>query len=393
MIATGSRLRIAFLIRALTPGGAERQLALLAKGLADRGHEVTILVFYGGGALERDLERSTVRVVDLHKGGRWDVFGFMRRLTSSLKRANIDVLHSYLPSANIVAAFARVGASSIPVVWGLRASEMKPESYDWLGRLVAATETAARRGAQGFVCNSRAGLELAARRGYPRERIRFIRNGIDLARFRRDTAAARQLREQWGVQAGERLIGIVGRIDPMKGHSVFLQAAAHARSRDERMKLVVVGTGAADQIQALQSQAQQLGVATATIWAGARSDMPAIYSSLDVLCSASGYGEGTSNVIAEAMACGCPCVATNVGDCAELVGRFGRVVEAGEPRALGEALLAIDSALTDLDRERMREHIAALCDVGTLVTESEAFLQQIATGLRDAPLVGRTNVI
>ena len=372
-------LRIAFLIRALTAGGAERQLALLARGLAARGHEVSVLVFYGGSALEGDLERSTVRIVNLRKSGRWDVFAFARRLVAALEESRAEVLYSFLPTANILAALVRPAARSIPLAWGIRASNMQPHRYDWLGRLIAVLEARLSRAAQGFVCNSRAGARVAARQGFEASRIRVIRNGIDTSRFRRDEVARLRLREEWGVAPAERLIGIVGRIDPMKGHGVFLQAAARVHEMEPRIKFVIAG-GTNAQTAQLREQTEGLGVAQAVRWSESRSDMPAFYSALDVLCSASLYGEGTSNVIAEAMSCGCPCVATDVGDSAELVGDLGRVVPPGDAALLAAALLELPHELHPAGRQRIRDHIARLCDIESLVVHSEALLRDLVNG-------------
>jgi glycosyltransferase involved in cell wall biosynthesis len=372
-------LRVAFLIRALTAGGAERQLALLARGLAARGHEVSVLVFYGGSALESDLERSTVRIVNLRKNGRWDVVAFARRLIAALDQSRAQVLYSFWPTANILAALVRPAARSIPLAWGIRASDMQSHRYDWLGRLIAALEARLSRAAQMFVCNSRAGARVAAKQGFDVSRIRVIRNGVDTSRFRRDEAARLRLREEWGVTSAARLIGFVGRIDPMKGHRVFLQAAARVHEREPRTTFVIAG-GTREQTAQLRDQAEALGVGQAVRWSESRSDMPAFYSALDVLCSASLYGEGTSNVIAEAMSCGCPCVATDVGDSAELIGDLGRVVPPGNPVLLAEALLDLPHELQPAERQRIREHIAGLCDIESLVLHSEALLRDLVNG-------------
>ena len=87
----------------------------------------------------------------------------------------------------------------------------------------------------------------------------------------------------------------------------------------------------------MQTRAKQLGLENRLLWVGIREDMPAVYTALDIAVSSS-YGEGLSNVIGEAMACGVPCVVTNVGDSAWLVGQTGEVVPPKSPAALGEAM-------------------------------------------------------
>jgi glycosyltransferase involved in cell wall biosynthesis len=93
-----------------------------------------------------------------------------------------------------------------------------------------------------------------------------------------------------------------------------------------------------------------LGLTNRLIWVGSREDMPAVYSALDIASSSSSFGEGFSNSIAEAMACGVPCVVTDVGDSAFIVGDTGSIVSPGDHRALATAMLS----LIDLPPEKRR---------------------------------------
>ncbi len=98
--------QLLFLARSLQQGGAERQLVALASGLHQRGWPVTVVCFYGGGTFQPDLERAGVPLVDLKKRGRWDVFGFLWRLWRVLRKTNADIVHGYLPVANMMALLA-----------------------------------------------------------------------------------------------------------------------------------------------------------------------------------------------------------------------------------------------------------------------------------------------
>src|SRR5207248_7530370 len=95
---------------------------------------------------------------------------------------------------------------------------------------------------------------------------------------------------------------------------------------------------------------QSLGLGSRLIWAGTRRDMQKVYNAFDILVSSS-YGEGFSNVIGEAMACGVPCVVSDVGDSARIVGSTGIVVPAREPEALAQGM---HSALLRCTTERIR---------------------------------------
>src|SRR5512137_1412070 len=127
-------MRILFLIPSLERGGAERQLVELAKGLRLAGHEPQVAVFYEGGALEAELAGAGVPVRPLKKAGRWDP-RFLGRFVRLLHEIRPDVLHSYMGSANLVAATLRPLIRGSTVVWGVRSAFMDMGRYDWLSRL------------------------------------------------------------------------------------------------------------------------------------------------------------------------------------------------------------------------------------------------------------------
>ena len=112
------------------------------------------------------------------------------------------------------------------VVWGVRASNVDLDRYDWLSRLSYRIECLLSRFTDLTICNSRAGMEHAAAHGFPRERMTVIPNGIDTEHFKPDAAARERIRAEWGIAEKEMLIGLVARLDPMKDHPTFFHAAA-----------------------------------------------------------------------------------------------------------------------------------------------------------------------
>lgn len=342
---------ILFLTRSLDRGGAERQLVVLAKGLASRGHTVSVTVFFGGGVFESELAGAGVRVFNLGKQGRWDILPFLNRLVGLLRKESPVVIHSYLGVPNILAAVLKPLLPGTRIVWGVRASNVDLSRYDWLSRLVYILERRLARFADRIIANSDAGKCHAVANGFPECKMVVIPNGIDTEYFRFDPEGRRQVRLEWGVGEEEILVGIAARLDPMKDHPVFLQASSHIAREHRDVRFVCVGGGPADYAEALKQHAAALGLTDQLIWVGARDNMSAVYSALDIVASSSAYGEGFSNTIAEAMACGVPCVVTDVGDSALIVGDTGNVVPAGDHRALAAAI----QRLVNLTPEKRRE--------------------------------------
>ncbi len=378
--ADRARPRILFLIRSLGRGGAERQLVALATGLRRAGWDVAVACFYGGGAFQRDLRQADVAVIDLGKRGRWDTAGFLRRLWRTLREHDPDLVHGYLTVGNLLSLLARFASRHTRIAWGVRSSYIDRDRYDWLSRLTFRLSCRLARFADLIVFNSEAGAAHHAALGYPRERIRVVPNGIDTQRFRFDAAGRARLRKAWNIPDHAVLVGLVGRLDAMKDHPVFLEAAAMLAARDPRWRFVCVGGGGGSAYAGtLAARAAELGLHDRLVWAGPQDDMPAVYSALDIAASTS-YGEGFPNTVAEAMACGRPCVVTDVGDSARIVGACGAVVEPRNPAAFAEgvertlhAVENTDGRLHAMARARIVENFA----LESLLRNSEAAFRAV----------------
>lgn len=376
--STGSvAVKILFLIRSLDVGGAQRQLIALAKGLHQRGHAVAVAVFYGGAILEPELDAAGVRVCHLHKQGRWAVCSFLGQLLKLVRQEKPDFLHSYLPEANLPAILLKPFCRSLGVVWGVRASNVDLQRYDWMARLMFRIEGFLSCFPDLIIVNSLAGRDYHLRHGFPSHKMVVIPNGIDTARFKPDKSARTLIRAEWGLAETERLIGLVGRLDPMKDHPTFLRAAALLAGQVQAVRFVCIGDGPEPYASQMKLLSKELGLEGRLIWAGARNDLPSVYSAIDLLTSASAFGEGFSNVIGEAMACGVPCVVTDVGDSARIVGETGMVVPPGNPEEMNQswqAMLKILREQQDLMGERARARIIAQFGIDALVARTSAAL-------------------
>jgi glycosyltransferase involved in cell wall biosynthesis len=266
---------------------------------------------------------------------------------------------------------------NIKVVWGVRASNVDFSRYDWFPRFTFAMSCRLARFADLIIVNSKAGRDYHQALGYPGHKMVVIPNGIDTDKFYPDPGERRRVRAEWGIAEQERLIGLVARFDPMKDHHTFLKAAAMLAQEREDVRFVCVGDGPAEYRQELHAYARQLDLTGRLIWAGARRDMPGVYNALDIATSSS-LGEGFSNVIGEAMACGAPCVVTDVGDSAWLVGETGVVVSPTNPQALAAGWRACLERDMSLLSGQARLRVVENFSIKLLVERMEKALWQSA---------------
>lgn len=363
---------VVLLIRSLEYGGAERQVVELARGLWARGRRVVVGVFYGGGPLEAEVRAAGVPLVALGKRGRWDVAGPLFRLTRLLRTERPVALYTFLLGPSLFSIPARVFAPT-RIVWGIRGSEI-----DWAhqDRFVRGAFRASRWltwSAGAIIANSQAGIDYYRAVGYPAERIVRIPNGFDTERFRPDPAAGAAVRAEWGIAPDEVLIGVTARFHPHKDHRTFLHAAARIAAVRRDVRFVCIGAGDRAYRAGLIRLSRELGLGDRILWPEARSDMRAVYNAFDLLVSSS-WSEGLSNALGEAMACGVPCVATDVGDSAWLVGDPEAVVPPRDPGALADACLRRLAADRDAIGRAARERIVTGFSRARMVEATEAVL-------------------
>jgi glycosyltransferase involved in cell wall biosynthesis len=175
--------------------------------------------------------------------------------------------------------------------------------------------------------------------GYRASTFVHIPNGFDLARFAPDGPARQALRNEWRALGHTVVMGMVGRFDPQKDHHLLLRSFAKLHAQHTNTQLVLVGRGLDAHNTVLVQWIDDLGLNLCVTLLGQRQDVPKVMGALDVHVLSSRYGEAFPNVLAEAMACGTPCLTTDVGDAASVVGATGWVVPPNDEAALGQGML------------------------------------------------------
>jgi glycosyltransferase involved in cell wall biosynthesis len=360
-----ARIRIAFLIPSLIAHGAERQLCELVRGLDRDRFEIHLVVSYAAGVREGGdywAEAAEIPGLTLHclnkRPGPAGHLTALPRLWRMLRRIRPDLLHGYL-DANLPTLL--VGrALSRPVAWGIRRSSHDRTQLNRLSRTLLRVMAWLSPLVDLVIFNSEAGRDSYHAMGMRAPRMVVIPNGFDVDRFAPDEGLGREQRRAWGIPEGAPLIGIVGRLSPVKDHPAFLRAAERLAAEWPDARFVCAGGGGKDYTESLKAMAASLGIADRVIWPGACGDMPPVYNALTVLLLSSAE-EGFPNVLGEAMACGVPCVTTQVGDAAALVGGTGLVVPRGDDAAMAAAVSALLREPADAATARGRECRSRIC--------------------------------
>ncbi|MBT7351879.1 MAG: glycosyltransferase [Phycisphaerae bacterium] len=173
--------------------------------------------------------------------------------------------------------------------------------------------------------------------GFKVERGIVIPNGFDLNRLRPDQSRGSKIRSELGIPKDAMVVGHVARLHPMKDHGTFIRAAVQVARTLPQVHVVLIGKGvdtsAVDLIDPVPREMRPR-----FHFLGERTDVPNLIQMMDLMCQSS-WAEAFPNVLGEAMASEVPCVATDVGDSAEIVGDLGTIVPPRNDAALTRAIV------------------------------------------------------
>jgi glycosyltransferase involved in cell wall biosynthesis len=332
-------IRVLHVIVALTAGGAEAMLAKLVAGMDRTRFEPIVVSMTNRGALGDIVEQTGTELITLGMRRGFPDPRALLRLRSLLRHRKPDVVQSWMYHADVFSALACRG-TGIPLLWNVRCSSMDMSDYSALSALTVRAAARLSSWPAGVVVNSVAGRDHHQRIGYRPRAWHLIPNGFDLARFRPNEEARRQIRAEIGIDERTPLVGLISRFDPMKDHAVFFEAAA-AVARRTGAHFLLAGADVDDSNLALSRLFAGVDDLEGRVHLlGYRRDVDRMMAALDVHVLSSAYGEGFPNVIGEAMACGAVCVTTDVGDAAAIVGDCGFIVPTRDAEALADAITA-----------------------------------------------------
>lgn len=325
-------IKVVFAIRSLNIGGAERQFIELVKHIDKSKFDVFVCSMYGG--IQEDVIKNIphINYYNLQKNGRYDFFTFYKNYSKLLKEINPDVIYSFLGEMNLFSLWCKPKKTKI--IWGFRASNMNLSQYGKVSQFLFWLQKKLSSKVDKIIANSNASIEFHKIEGFDMGQSVVVPNGVDIQKFKREEKKREAFREKYNLIEGDIAIGIVARIDYMKGYLIFTQVAKMLLKKYDNLYFFSVGGG--DKKIKKECEAILEGE-KGFYWLGNQSNVEDFLSGFDI-SSSSSFGEGFSNSIAEAMACECACVVTDVGDSAMIVGELGVVVEPNNVESLCDGI-------------------------------------------------------
>lgn len=376
-----SRRCVIHIITGLATGGAERALYnLLNGGLAERFNN-HIISLIDEGTMGQHIRALGVPVTTLGMRRGRPLLSGLIKLRRVAREFRPDLIQGWMYHGNLAATLMRILAPGHPaLVWNVRHSLYDLGHERPMTRQVIRANQVFSFFPDVILYNSQLSRKQHEAFGFSSKNGQIIPNGIDVQRFCFSSDVCKRVRSELGVPVEAQVVGHVARLHPMKDHPAFLRAAASLAPRYPEVHFLLSGRSVSLEDKTLE-QLIPSQVRDRFHLLGERSDVSDLMCAMDIFCQSS-WSEAFPNVLGEAMASGVPCVATDVGDSATVIGDTGVVIP---PRDVEELAAGIESLLTkSLEERRMmganaRGRINANYTLGTIVEQYAALYEKVMT--------------
>lgn len=334
-------MKVLFAITNLSTGGAETVLFNLLENIDRKRFQPIVISLVGPGEFGPKIQALGIPVVTLNMGRRFPSPKIIFRLIKLLLNIKPDVIHTWMYHADLIVGLAARLIGHKKIIWGVHHSNLSAAANKRSTLLVVkACALLSHHLPSKIQMCSHFAMDIHKKIGYATEKLQVIPNGFNLSKFAPSPVARSSIRRQLNLPPDTPLVGLIARFDPLKNHLGFVEAAAIVNKYMPAIHFLLAGTGVDDSNTELKDAIKMKNLVGHIHLLGRRDDVPRLMASLDVLALSSN-GESFGNVLCEAMACEVPCVTTDSGGPAEVVGNTGVVVEVGDMNGLAQGILDI----------------------------------------------------
>lgn len=334
-------MNIIFIITGLSTGGAQIMLLKLLRNLDKSKFMPRVISLTTKGDVGSIIESLGIPVHAIEmKPGTLNLAKFIF-LVKLLRKYRTGVIHTWMYHADLLGGLAGWMAGIRRIAWGIRHCNLSPQCNKYSTLLVMRVCALLSRWLPQKIltCSEKSQSEHVAV-GYCADKMTLIPNGFDLSHFLPNLSARDSVRNELLLPLDAPLVGLIARNDPQKNHIGFVIAAMRIHQFLPGVHFVLAGEGIDQRNFELMQAIRKFGLEDYFHLLGRREDVARLMAALDVLASSSD-GEAFPNVLGEAMSCGIPCVVTDVGDSADIVGDSGRVVAIGDMTDLADNIVGI----------------------------------------------------
>lgn len=348
-------MTIAHIITSLNNGGAEGVLYRLC--LHDKNNEHIVISMMNTGKYGPLLQEHGIKVYCLNmQQGRLSLKGIIK-LYKLLRAIKPNVVQTWMYHADLIGGIVARIAGIKKIFWNIRHSYLQKGSSK--NSTIFIAHVCARLSCiipTKIICCAHKAKEVHEALGYKAAKLVVIPNGYDFSEYYPDEIKRRTFRSELNISEDTILLGMVGRYDPLKDHHNLLQAIAILSKTYQNFKLCLIGKELNINNNILMNIIYDFDLTNSVLLLDQRKDIPYVMNGLDIHILSSS-SEAFPNVIAEAMACGIPCISTNVGDANIIIRDSGWLVPPKQPQALAQAIEIAITEMTSDELWQKRKHL------------------------------------
>ena len=332
-------MKVLHVITSLNTGGAEKSLLKFLKGSDKTKYQHVVVTLMEPGDLKIEYEKNVEDIISLEiKQGHISIKAFYQFLYI-LKVGNFDVINAWMYHACLLASLIKIlSFGNQRLYWNVRQCIYDTKYESFLTRLVIYSLRFLSKIPDQIIYNSTLAKLQHEALGFADKKGTVVFNGT--RPLKPQDKAIKQIHSQYSIHKGKKVIGTVGRFNHLKDYDNFILAAEHVMKVEPDCYFIMVGKGLDWNNIQLKQKLESRKLLKSFLLCGQQTDVENWMSIFDLyVCSSK--SEGFSNTVLEAMSLGLPCVVTDVGENANIVGNLNCVVPARDPTLLSEGILSI----------------------------------------------------
>ena len=347
-------MKVVHIITGLNNGGAEGVLYRLVTN--DRKNTHVVISLMDAGKYGPLLVEDNIKTYYLELSRGSLSLSPLFRLKEIIKKEKPEIIQTWMSHADLLGGVVSKVLGHKNIIWNIRHSKLTFRASNIKTNAVVLTCMAMSNFIpKKILCCSERTYQDYAGYGYPKKKMTVISNGYEFDKFNTNSDLRKLVRTELGIAKDTNLLGMVARYDPNKNHHGLLRSLRLVKESNDNFKVILVGRDLNDNNNVIKNKIRELGLEEHILLLNQRTDIPAVMNALDIKILSSISGEGFPNVLAEAMACGTLCVATNIGDSSIIIDDYGWVVEADDDKLLANAILeALELKQNSTEWNRMK---------------------------------------